>query len=355
MVLKLWKTYFALLSLLCSHFLSGQCLESYSWEFSPQQVDGAWGNEEVVNVCLILTHEDWQGGNHYLHSIIPEFGTGWDLGSIEYIPPLSSSNDCGYWAWYDNPITSEASGVINGQGFYYESPLGGTDPDNPGDNFGDRCPIGLQLEFCFQLTTLSYDECTDDLDLDISINTLSDDESGGAFLSAICQDDEEPILTADINCCNANAGEDLELSFCTDGPEESINEYLSTNNSGLWYYQSLDNPALGDFLTFSPGNDPDGTYLFVVSDELNECNDIAFVSIDTQDGYEAGVSGSTVICENGSIVYLFDILGSNAESGGEWTDPNGIPWNEPFSPSNDIAGEYTYSFPSTGSCPADEA
>ncbi|NNC84409.1 MAG: hypothetical protein HKN79_12615, partial [Flavobacteriales bacterium] len=43
------------------------------------------------------------------------------------------------------------------------------------------------------------------------------------------------------------------------------------------------------------------------------------------------------------------------DAGGTWTDPMGDVWQEPFSPSNDMTGVYTYSFPAIGTCEASTA
>ncbi|NNC81971.1 MAG: hypothetical protein HKN79_00200, partial [Flavobacteriales bacterium] len=349
------RSYILFLFLLLSGGFLGQCLTSYTWEYSPQQVDGAWGNEEEVQICLSIDHDDWQGGNHYLHALIPQFGSGWDLSTLEVISPSSCSNDGGYWAWYPGPITSEASGMTHGAGFYYESPHGGTDSDNPGDNFGDRCPIGLQLDFCFQLKTVAFDDCMPEMDLDIQVNTLSDDESGGSFLSPTCTEDEDALLVSSIQCCDAQAGPDLELSFCTDGPIVLINDYLQDVDSGAWHFQSPSNPSLGDTLFFEPGVDTPGTYVYVVTDTVNDCENLAFIEIEVDDGFNAGNDVSITLCENGGIVYLFDQLSGTPDAGGTWTDPMGDVWQEPFSPSNDMTGIYTYSFPAIGSCEASNA
>jgi hypothetical protein len=349
------RTYLAAILVLFIHSLSAQCLVSYSWDYSPQLVDGQWGNEEEVQICLTIDDSDWQGGNRYIHAIVPSFGNGWDQSSLEYVAPQSCSSDGGYWAWYDSPVTSEASNLTHGPGFYYESPHGGTDPDNPGDNFGDRCLDGLQLDFCFTISTLSFEDCVPGLDLNITVNTLSDDESGGSFLSPLCDEDEDALFEAGLKCCDAQAGPDLDLAFCSDQSLTSINDYLNQVDSGTWYYADIDSSPLGDSLFFQPGSDPVGTYLYVVSDTSNNCQDIAFIEISSQSGYDAGADSLVTICQSGGIVYLYDFLGSSVEAGGTWTGPDGLAYQEPFNPSTALAGEYTYGFPAIGSCPAAEA
>lgn len=353
MPLQTQRIYLIAIALLLSTLVSAQCLTSYSWNFAPQLVDGNWGNEETVTICLDISETDWQGANHYLHALIPDFGSGWDLSTLVVIPPPSScSGDGGHWDWYAGPITSEASGLVHSAGFYYESDQGDValNPNNPGDNFGDNCPIGQSLQFCFQLSTLPYSDCESSDDLSISINTLSDDESGGSFLSATCTDDADAVFTAGLNCCDAFAGADSSFSLCSSAATVSLNSYLETSSSGQWFFENTSTPSLGPTLDFDPSSDVPGQYLFVVDGVLEDCEDIAFINVSIDQGYDPGESTEATICQLGSIVFLHELLGPTADAGGSWTDSDGSLWSEPFNPSSDVSGTYTYSYPQLGSC-----
>lgn len=347
------RTYLTALAILFSSAISAQCLISYSWDFEPLLIDGNWGNEQSVNICLTISEEDWQGGGHYLHALIPTFGSGWDLSTLEVTPPESCSGDGGQWAWYEGPITSSASTLTHGAGFYYESGQGvvATDPNNPGDNFGDNCPENLALEFCFQISTIPYSDCLPSSDLNLSVNTLSDAESGGAFLSPVCDTDNDALFLAGLDCCDAQAGPDSTISFCSLDDEVTLNSYLQSTSSGEWYFQNISNPSLGSTFQFDPGIDPEGDYLFVVEGVAESCIDVATIHITVDQGYLPGSSSEVLICQSGSIVYLADLLGPDHSPGGTWTDPDNNSWTDPFIPAADSPGIYTYTIPTLGSCP----
>lgn len=335
---------------------NAQCLTDYQWSFSPEPSEDGFNSDEQVTICLEISSDDWQGGARYLHGIVPEFGNGWDLSSIQTYTPNSCSGDGGQWIWIDGTVTSIASGDTYGPGYFYESPLGGTDPLDPGDNFGDHCPLNESMVFCWTINTLSLEDCPPDASLDISVNTLSDDESGGSLLSAICDMDPEAIWSGALQCCDVDAGQDTTIAICSSSAPISLDDLVLGDGGGQWYFNSIDSDPLGVSMTFDPAIDPDGTYIYQIVSGVYDCEDIATVLISVDQPYSAGESTSTIACQGGGIIELFQQIDGEPDAGGSWLDPNGMPWAGPWlNPFSDLSGEYTYSVPNNGSCPADQS
>jgi gliding motility-associated-like protein len=267
------------------------------------------------------------------------------------LAPSSCSGNGGYWAWYQGPIISSASAQAHGPGFFYEGPGGGTNPNNPGDNYGDHCPSQESLEFCWIIRTVDTEDCLTGLDLDISVNVLSDDQSGGSFLSTICGWSEAAVSTAELECCDADAGADQVLSLCSDGAPMLLDALVNFNGTGSWHYGNSLNPSLGNTFTFNPAIHASGVYIYVIEGTLFDCQDQAQVLINVQSGYSAGTGGDFNLCASGGIINLYDLI-QNENLGGTWYDPFNVVTDPYFSPSNDAAGSYTYSFPANGSCAA---
>jgi gliding motility-associated-like protein len=285
---------------------------------------------------------------------VPTFGNGWDTSTLIAIPPASCSGDGGYWDWFDS-VTSANTGDIYGPGFFYESPDGGQNPSDAGDNFGDHCPTAEAMTFCWEISTNDLSDCVPGMNLDIMVNTLSDDESGGSFLSPLCVDDPEAEYLAAIDCCDADAGDGQTIQLCQDDDPISLNDLLSTSSSGTWHFNDVSSPSLGSDFVFDPLLNPAGTYFFAVDGVIFPCTDYAAIEIILSSNPEAGTSNEITVCTNGGIIELISYLGADADAGGNWLDPNGAPWNGPYFGASDIPGTYTYYFGASGSCPSDSA
>ncbi|MEM6395780.1 MAG: PKD domain-containing protein [Bacteroidota bacterium] len=151
--------FFILLCLLFSAgFVYGQCTSPAvgNLDVNPPLTDAGYPEGTVVNMCFTLNSFNPVVIN-WLHSIIPQFGPGWDVSTLT---PVSSPNACaggsGTWSFY-NGWTSCATGINYGPGFAFESPAnvgcGGTNGQadaDPGNNWGDsgNCP----RTFCWEIT-----------------------------------------------------------------------------------------------------------------------------------------------------------------------------------------------------------
>lgn len=69
---------------------------------------------------------------------------------------------------------------------------------------------------------------------------------------------------------------------------------------------------------------------------------------------EAGTSSTLTLCNTNSPLNLFQKLGSTADAGGFWKDPQNHNFSNPLNPASAVSGTYTY-YTSTTGCPADSA
>lgn len=171
------------------------CLQTASLTVNPQPTAGAYLPNTTVTFCFTITSYTQVSAN-WLHGVIPTFGNGWDLTTLTTTPATSCSGS-GTWTWY-NSNTSQATGGVTGPGFYYNYPGGGA-----GNNFGDNNSSGAcTWTFCWTLKTKTT--CTGGNNLNISINTTSDGETG-SWTSPACLGDPNYPFSAILNCCSSTA------------------------------------------------------------------------------------------------------------------------------------------------------
>ncbi len=150
---------------------------------------------------------------------------------------------------------------------------------------------------------------------------------------------------------NPNAGLDGEITLCIDNTS-TIDLFTSLGGTpdegGTW------TPALNSGTgIFDPAIDPAGTYIYSVSGA--PCPDsTANVIVTFSTPPNAGENGTLSICNSGSSVDLFTVLGGTPDNGGIWSPPlnsgTGV-----FDPAVDTPGTYTYSITATPPCPSNSA
>ena len=141
--------------------------------FQPgQTVDFYFLTEQVIS----------PNNTEWLHSLLLEFGSGWDLNSLLPYPP-SSCDGAGYWDWYEGWVSC-ANGEFYGPGFAYESSLGtgcgGTPLDgDPGNNWGDgNSNCGNFPHFFSFSLTVKDDDLPENRDLSIKYQVNTDGVTG---------------------------------------------------------------------------------------------------------------------------------------------------------------------------------
>ncbi|HMU18376.1 MAG TPA: PKD domain-containing protein [Bacteroidia bacterium] len=169
---------------------------------NPPPVNGTYQAGQLVNFCYTISDYN-QTSVNWLHAVVPTFGAGWDMSTLTTVMPANCSGS-GAWGWYNTNITSSATGVIHGPGFYYESGLGsplGFMDGNPGNNFGDNnATNSCNWTFCFSVRTMPASQCTQGANLNVSIDTYGDGESG-SWTSLACTGDPVTDFFATLSCC----------------------------------------------------------------------------------------------------------------------------------------------------------
>jgi gliding motility-associated-like protein len=172
-------TSFLLLILFAPAAFSQPCIGSQSLTASPPpSPGGTYPNGTLVTFCYTVTDYS-QTSAEWLCGIVPTFGPGWDLTTLQ---PISAANSCdglGYWGWF-NTCTSTNSGLTFGPGFYYDTPSGATTgmlDSIPGNNFGDNC-VNFTWVFCFSVEVGNSNIAPSGTDLTVSITAYGDNLSG---------------------------------------------------------------------------------------------------------------------------------------------------------------------------------
>ncbi|MFL5765726.1 MAG: PKD domain-containing protein [Bacteroidia bacterium] len=174
------------------------CLNASTFTATPLPTAGMYAPGTVVNFCYHVGQYT-QINTNWLHGVQMTFGAGWNLATLTTSPPPACQGvGTGTWAYYPAGCTSTATGIHFGPGFYFDTSDPGT---NPGDNFGDNCS-GVQgagtWNFCFSIAVANG--CSPGSNLDVTINTSGDGESG-SWSNAGCLDDPASVLPATGACC----------------------------------------------------------------------------------------------------------------------------------------------------------
>ncbi|MEO8085539.1 MAG: gliding motility-associated C-terminal domain-containing protein [Bacteroidota bacterium] len=177
------------------------CVIQSALNVIPPPQNGIYLAGQTVNFCLEITGFSPTSAN-WLHSVIPTFGPGWDITTFAASPPQSCSGN-GIWNWYNQQVTSSASGFTTGPGFFYETSAGnpaGIADNDPGNNFGDNLSGNCTWNFCFSIQTDDQANCINGENLNVLIDTYADGETG-SWTSAACAGDPLNDFYASLACC----------------------------------------------------------------------------------------------------------------------------------------------------------
>ncbi|MEM8585480.1 MAG: hypothetical protein AAGF87_14470, partial [Bacteroidota bacterium] len=172
---------------------------------SPPPTEGFYACGQEVQMCFDLTDWTTSGSLEWFHSLVPTFGPGWDLSTVQVVElPQSCSNDGGFWDWYPAGWSNCRTGEVFPMGFAYESGEGNAagacagfpGDGNPGNNWGDGLGCTdlnfpeIGYTFCW---TMSVKACPpgsntftgEDLSVVLEVNT---DGDSGSWNSVGCND-----------------------------------------------------------------------------------------------------------------------------------------------------------------------
>ena len=303
--------------------------------FNPRNQTGTYACGETVEVCFNLF--EWSGneGNsiEWLHSIVPQFGSGWDPASVTPTSVPAACNGNGNWNYYPNGWTGSNTGDFFEYGFAFESSAPGGSPNNPGDNWGDGSGTCINYpansEWCFNVNVKECDDTFTGDDLSISISVYSDFVSGVWTQSAcasptfttigsvfVCDDDDPLVVVTNISCPGETDGSVVAEGNGGDASGQLYNFTLRDGNSQfIAGCNGCSNPQTFDNL-------PPGSYTITTTGTNSFCpKSVAFDVVD-MGAPSADLSFSEVCPGDGPIELMAttDFPGNVITF--DWTGPN---------------------------------
>lgn len=120
---------------------------------------------------------------------------------------------------------------------------------------------------------------------------------------------------------------------------------------GLW--ASDCGNCLDDTGTFDPTIAGPGLFTISYSIEAS-CGDTSLLEIEVFEAPDAGEDGVVDACSDDATIDLFTVI-NNADSGGDWFNPNGTSTSNILDPSSGTSGTYSYIIQGSGTCANDTA
>jgi gliding motility-associated-like protein len=279
------------------------CVIQSSLTVNPPPFNGTYQPGQTVNFCYTISDYN-QTSINWLHAVCPSFGPGWNPASLVTVNP-SNCSGAGAWNYYNALITSTATGLVTGPGWFYDSPLGdanGGYPDgNPGDNFGDNNPANTcDWTFCWNITTVPPNQCVNGTSCNIALDTYGDGESG-SWTSFACNLDPVTHFLATLACCtpptvnvtNINCATGTASATAT-GTSNAPWTYVWKNAAGTTLQQanSINGPN-------TINNLPAGTYTVIIVDNAN-CAAQQTFTITAPNSMTVTPAQTNILCNGGA-------------------------------------------------------
>ncbi|MFZ5554667.1 MAG: beta strand repeat-containing protein, partial [Bacteroidota bacterium] len=295
------------------------CLQTASITATPAPVNGGYTAGQVVTFCYTVS--GWiQQNTNWFHGVQITYGAGWTGGitnpnpanTVQNIPGPGSDGD---WLFFPTGI-----GTVNGQpwgtGFYFDTPDAGTNANN---NFGDNCDgAGCSWTFCWDLTVGA---CTPGMNLNVTVNTSGDGESG-SWSNNGCNDDNATSFNAIGICCGPPTmtqtnvtcfGGTNGTATATPGSGASPWDFVWTNAGGTTI-QTANNVAGANTVSGLAA----GTYNVTITDN-NGCVSTGTVTITQPPLLTATQAHTNPPCFGGTTTATITATGGVAPYNVSWT------------------------------------
>ncbi|MCB9182624.1 MAG: gliding motility-associated C-terminal domain-containing protein [Flavobacteriales bacterium] len=313
------------------------CLVSYDFTASPLPVNGQYSCGQVVTFCLTISN--WNTSNsNWIHGVVPVLGPGWDASSLTatVISPTQGGS-AGTWGWFlmDNGTSGSAVGPV-GPGFFFDLNNDGI----PGNNYGDYVNGPCNFQFCWSVAVPTGPACVNGLDLSMTANVFGDSETGSWGASG-CTGDLNPLLSATVQACQADAGLPGAIVVCEDYATIDLFALLGgTPDAGGTWTDPTGNTSDGSVI---PATGMEGIYTYAVTEALAGCPTVtATVNVDISYNLSSGSDASLTLCADAPPLDLLSSLGGSPDPGGSWTGPDGAASTGTFDAAADLTGSYTY-------------
>ncbi len=328
-----------------------QCLlAAEMFSISPLPVNGVYNAGQSVNFCYRVNSYNQTTAN-WLHGVVPTFGPGWsNIGPVGQPQDCNgaSSNPNEKWVWV-NSVTSTNSGLTVGPGWFYETSQGGVTPASnpplPGNNWGDANPNNNCVwTFCFQATVGNCPPLSNGDELNLSIETYGDSETG-SWTSEACEEDPVYTFSAEINCC-------VSVPATISGPTQLCNtddpiQLTTASPGGTWSVTTGLTPGPNGTATFNPaGLTGNSTITYSFGGSCSSSDQHVINVIPEQ----SPVLGTATLCINDTL--FLNTIDDNAILG-TWSG-DGIS-GPPMIFTTSTSGNYVLNYTTAGLCVTDES
>lgn len=152
----------------------------------------------------------------------------------------------------------------------------------------------------------------------------------------------------------ANAGSNGSVTLCSTSADDNLFTHLggSPNTGGTWTKPGGGTLAGGIYQPANPAH-PAGNYTYTVTGTAPCPNATATVQVVENKAPDAGVDGTTVVCNTNAAFELGTILGGAPDAGGTWRNAANATVSSTFTPGTTAAGTFRYIVTGLAPCPND--
>lgn len=175
------------------------CIIDQTISLDPLPYLGTYQAGQMVHICLTIGGY-FQNSADWFDGLVPVFGNGWDLNTLQVYPPPTCDGSGGTWGWYDEVIgTGNNSPGVVGPGFFFDRNNDG----NPGNDYGDNSSgDDCDWQFCMDIAVNECPPGNNADDLSIEFENYSDSEAGSwSATGSPCLNDPNFVMKALLTCC----------------------------------------------------------------------------------------------------------------------------------------------------------
>ena len=159
--------------------------------------------ETIVQMCYTVEEYNTPGTQNWMHGIVPLFGPGWDVSTLQPLFQPQTQMASGEWIWTGNVVAGITGEFISPPGWWFDANSGGGFLNgDPSDNWGDG--NNGPWEFCWEIATQSCPPAFNEANLIVEILNFADSETGSwenqAQLEQCIDDPSYYIQALQLNC-----------------------------------------------------------------------------------------------------------------------------------------------------------